>query len=79
MAASCRVVYEKPPCDQSLDALYALLNELADRVDDGSASYAEVMVKMWVSREVADSIANLIRGTGTSPDVREVRLTGFQS
>ena len=58
--------------DTPKDALYALLHELADRVDDGSASYAEVMVKIRVSGEAAESIADLIRGTGTNPDVREV-------
>jgi hypothetical protein len=58
--------------DSPKDALYALLNELADRVDDGSASYAEVMVKLRVSSEAADSIANRIRETGSAPDVRDV-------
>jgi hypothetical protein len=58
--------------DTPKDALYALLHELADRVDDGSASYAEFMVKIRVTGDVADSIADLIRGTGTNPDVREV-------
>lgn len=58
--------------DNAKDALYALLHELADRVDDGSASYAEVMVKIRVTAEVADSIAASIRGTGANPDVREV-------
>ena len=57
--------------DNRKDALYALLHELADRVDDGSASYAEVMVKIRVNDEAADSIAALVRGTGTNPDVRE--------
>ncbi len=58
--------------DNPRDALYALLNELADRVDDGSASYAEVMIKMRVSDEAADNIATLIRHTGSAPDVRDV-------
>jgi hypothetical protein len=58
--------------DKPKDALYTLLNELADRIDDGSASYAEVMVKIRVSSEAADSIASLIRGTGSTPDVRDV-------
>ena len=58
--------------DAPKDALYALLHELADRVDDGSASYAEVMVKIRITSEAADSIADLIRGTGSNPDVREV-------
>jgi hypothetical protein len=57
--------------DTSRDALYALLNELADRVDDCSASYTEMMVKIRVSSEAADSIASLIRGTGSTPDVRD--------
>lgn len=58
--------------DNPKDALYGLLNELADRVDDGSASYAEVMVKIRVSSEAAESIASLVRVTGSNPDVRDV-------
>jgi hypothetical protein len=58
--------------DNPKDALYALLNEPADRVDDGSASCAEVMVKLRHSSEAADSIASLVRGTDTNPEMHEV-------
>lgn len=58
--------------DASRDALYALLNELADKVDDGAASYAEVMVRIRVADSAADGIASLVRGAGGNPDIREV-------
>jgi hypothetical protein len=58
--------------DTARDSLYALLQGLADRVDEGAASYAEVMVKMRVSAEIAQSVAALVRGAGINPDVRDV-------
>ena len=58
--------------DTSRDALYALLNRLADKVDDGAASYAEVMVRIRVADSAADGIASLVRSAGGNPDVREV-------
>lgn len=58
--------------DAARDALYTLLRELADRVDEGAVSYAEVMLKLRMESEVADGIAELIRATGTDPDVQNV-------
>ena len=54
------------------DALYTLLRELADRVDEGAVSYAEVMLKLRIDDKVAGGIAKLIRATGTEPDIRDV-------
>src|SRR5262249_39566199 len=58
--------------DNSRDALYTLLRELADRVDEGVVSYAEVMLKLRIDGTLADSVADLIRATGAEPDVRDV-------
>jgi hypothetical protein len=58
--------------DNARDSLYALLQALADRVDEGASTYAEVMVKMRVSEDVADGLATLAREAGTNPDVRDV-------
>jgi Protein of unknown function (DUF499) len=56
----------------SRDALYALLQELADRVDAGEVSYAELMVKMRASENATQGISRLVSETGTVPDVRDV-------
>ncbi len=55
----------------SRDALYALLLELGDRVDDDSISYAEVMIKVRVHGDKAAPLADLARQTGVTPDVRD--------
>ena len=57
---------------ESRDALYALLLALGDRVDDDSVSYAEVMVKVRIRGDQADSLADLARQAGVTPDVRDV-------
>lgn len=57
--------------DSARDALYALLQELADRVDEDAASYAEIMVKMRVNADVADRLGEFIRNTGANPDIRD--------
>jgi hypothetical protein len=57
--------------DQPRDTLYALLQALADVVDEGKSSYAEVMLKVRVSADNADAIADLARKTGANPDVRD--------
>ena len=56
--------------DQPRADLYALLQALADMVDDEKSSYAEVMLKVRVTSDVADDIADLVRKTGANPDVR---------
>ncbi|WP_270886254.1 DUF499 domain-containing protein [Pedococcus sp. 5OH_020] len=57
--------------DQPRDALYALLQALTDAVDGGKTSYAEVMLKVRMSADDADAIANLARDAGANPDVRD--------
>ncbi|MGH3500948.1 MAG: DUF499 domain-containing protein [Nocardioidaceae bacterium] len=54
------------------DALYLLLQALAERVDEDAASYAELMVKMRVNVTVVDALADLARDVGANPDVRDV-------
>lgn len=58
--------------DDSRDALYALLQGLADRVDEGDSSYLEVSIKMRVRDASAGALADLARGAGATPDVRDV-------
>jgi hypothetical protein len=53
------------------DAVYALLQELADRVDEGAATYAEIMIKARISAAAVDDVAQAIRRTGADPDIRE--------
>ena len=38
------------------DAVYALLQELADRVDEGAATYAEIMIKARINATAVDDI-----------------------
>lgn len=54
------------------DAVYVLLQKLADRVDEGAASYVEIMIKARISNTAADDIAEAVRCTGVNPDVRDV-------
>jgi hypothetical protein len=58
--------------DATRDALYAVLQELADKVDEGSASYADLMLKIRVAANVAETLADLGRRTGTNVNVRDV-------
>ncbi|SDM02781.1 Protein of unknown function [Arthrobacter sp. ov407] len=58
--------------DQPRDALYALLQALADMVDEGKSSYAEVMLKVRVDATAADGVADLVRNAGGNPDLRDV-------
>ncbi len=57
--------------DQPRDTLYTLLQALADVVDEGKSSYAEVMLKVRVRADNAEAIAELARKTGANPDVRD--------
>jgi hypothetical protein len=58
--------------DTARDALYAFLQELADKVDEGTASYAELMVKIRLNGDAANALADVARRTGVPVDVREV-------
>ncbi|MBE4717295.1 AAA family ATPase [Pseudarthrobacter sp. AB1] len=58
--------------DQPRDTLYALLQALADMVDEGKSSYAEVMFKVRVDGASADAVADLVRKAGGNPDLRDV-------
>lgn len=49
-----------------------LLRNLANVIDDGKASYAELMMKIIVDSSVADGITENIRAAGTSPTVKKV-------
>ena len=57
---------------ESRDAVYRLLQELADKVDAGHVTYAEVMVKMRMPDSGAQAVAKLVSDAGASPDVRDV-------
>ena len=48
------------------------LRSLTNTVDEGKASYAQLMVKIVVDTSVANKIAEEIRAAGTSPAVKEV-------
>lgn len=54
------------------DAVYALMQQIADRVDEGAATYAEIMIKARISDAAVEDIAQAIRRTGVSPDIRDV-------
>lgn len=45
---------------------------MANAIDDGKASYAQLMVKIIVDSSVAEAITEDIRATGTSPTIKEV-------
>jgi hypothetical protein len=57
--------------DEPRDALYTLLQALTDVVDAGKSSYAEVMLKVRVTADNSEHIADLARKTGANPDVRD--------
>lgn len=57
--------------DEPRDSLYALLQALADLVDEGKSSYAEVMLKIRVNAESADALGDLARRSGINPDIRD--------
>ena len=53
------------------EALYSLLSALGRNVDEGNASYAEVMVRMRLDPNAADEIAQKARDAGTTPSVTD--------
>jgi hypothetical protein len=54
------------------DNVRLLLRNLANAIDEGRASYAQLMVKIIVDSSVADGLAEDIRTAGTSPTIKEV-------
>jgi hypothetical protein len=54
------------------DTVRLLLRNLANAIDEGRASYAQLMVKIIVDSSVADGIAEDIRAAGTSPTIKDV-------
>jgi len=53
-------------------SLYHLLIALADRVDEGAATYGEFMVKVRVNSASSEALAHLARAAGAVPSVRDV-------
>jgi hypothetical protein len=53
------------------EALYSLLSALGRNVDEGNASYAEVMVRMRLEPNAADEIAQRAQDAGTTPSITD--------
>jgi len=53
-------------------SLYHLLIALADRIDEGAATYGEFMVKVRVNSASSEALAHLARAAGAVPSVRDV-------
>lgn len=58
--------------DAKRESVRQLLRDLANAIDDGAASYAQLSVKVIVDNSVADGIAQDVRAAGTTPTVKEV-------
>ena len=58
--------------DLKRDSVRLLLRNLANAIDEGKASYAQLMVKVIVDASVADEIAEDIRAAGTTPAIKKV-------
>ena len=54
------------------DSVRLLLRNLANAIDEGKASYAQLMVKVIVDSSAADEIAEDVRSTGTTATVKKV-------
>ena len=54
------------------DSVHLLLRHLANAIDEGTASYAQLMVKILVDASVAEGLAEDVRATGTSPTIKKV-------
>ena len=54
------------------DNVRLLLRNLANAIDEGTASYAQLMVKIIVDGSVAGGLADDIRTAGTTPTIRDV-------
>jgi hypothetical protein len=58
--------------DEKQDALYSLLTALGASVDNGDASYAEVMVKIRIKGDVVEGLSGKVRAAGTEPTITDV-------
>jgi hypothetical protein len=58
--------------DERQDALYSLLTALGASVDNGDASYAEVMVKMRIKGDMLEDLSGKVRAAGTEPTITDV-------
>lgn len=58
--------------EEQREAVRLLLRNLANTVDEGTASYAQLMVKVTVDSSVAGKIIEHARATGVNPTIREV-------
>ena len=54
------------------DNVRLLLRNLANAIDEGRASYAQLMVKIIVDGSVAGGLSDDIRTAGTTPTIRDV-------
>jgi hypothetical protein len=54
------------------DNVRLLLRNLVNAIDEGKASYAQLMVKVIVDSSVAEGIAEDVRSVGTTPTIRKV-------
>ena len=54
------------------DNVRLLLRNLANAIDEGRASYAQLMVKIIVDGSVADGLSDDVRTAGTTPSIRDV-------
>jgi hypothetical protein len=54
------------------DSVRLLLRNLANAIDEGKASYVQLMIKIIVDSSVADGLAEDVRVSGTSPTVKDV-------
>ena len=59
------------------DSVRLLLRNLANAIDEGKASYAQLMMKIIVDSSVAEKIAEDIRSAGTTPSIRKVLMPVF--
>jgi Protein of unknown function (DUF499) len=58
--------------DTKRESVRRLLRSLANAIDDGAASYAQLSVKVVVDSTVADGIAGDVRATGANPTTKKV-------
>ena len=54
------------------DSVRLLLRNLANAIDEGKASYAQLMVKIIVDSSVADGIGEDVRSAGTTPTIKKI-------
>ena len=58
--------------DAKQETLYSLLTAIGVSVDNGDASYAEVMVKMRIKGDRIDDLAGMVRAAGAEPMITDV-------